>query len=293
MTKVAIVGANSFIGQNFIRYSINKDVKEIDVLNTPPGNIDFKNIDVVIHLAAIVHRSEKISADEYFKINRDLAVDVAKHSKNNGVKHFIFLSSSSVYGNPKISSVYKEDSICYPDDFYGKSKYEAEILLKDLGSDDFIVTIIRTPIVFGEGVKANMLNLIKLVDSFPVLPFKGVDNKRSITYVENLVSMLDKIIKSRSSGTYIITDDKPLSTTELVQYISANLEKKVFLFKFPSFIIRALTYTFPRKMNSLFRSSILDNTFSKKVLNFTPPVSSEEGIKKMVLHYKTLKRAGK
>jgi len=290
--KILITGANSFVGRNFIKHSQFKDIDEVSLLKAKPETIDFGRYDVVLHLAAIVHRSDKIPADKYFQVNRDLCLSVAKVAKSSGVKHFIFLSSSNVYGNQNSDTVFTEDSLCNPEDPYGKSKYEAELLLNKLGSSDFTISIIRTPIVYGEGVKANMLNIIRLIDTFPVLPFKGIINKRSITFVENLVSMIDKIIETRSSGTFLITDDKPLSTTELVKYISKYLGKKILLFKLPGFIVSALTCISPRKMNSLFGSSILDNSKSRRDLNFNPPVSTEEGIKRMVLHYNAMKSAG-
>jgi nucleoside-diphosphate-sugar epimerase len=285
MPKILITGTNSFIGTKFREYSKYKDINEVSLIKCTPENIDFKGMDVVLHLAAIVHSSNKTMISEYLKINRDLCLEVAKKAKDNGITQFIYLSSSSVYGNQAGRTFFNEDSDCFPEDSYGKSKYEAELLLNELNDPGFTVSIVRTPIVYGEGVKANMLNIMKLIDTLPVLPFKGIDNQRSITYVENLVHMIDCIIDKNMSGTFIATDGKPLSTTELVNFISKYLGKNILLFKLPEFAVRAAASILPRQINSLFGSIVLDNSKTREKLGFNPPVSSEDGIKRMVLYY--------
>jgi nucleoside-diphosphate-sugar epimerase len=289
MPKILITGANSFIGTKFREYSKYKDINEVSLIECTPENIDFTGKDVVLHLAAIVHSSNKTLLSEYLKINRDLCLEVAKKAKDNGIAQFVYLSSSSVYGNQAGRTFFNEDSDCIPEDSYGKSKYEAELLLNQLNDPSFTVSIVRTPIVYGEGVKANMLSIMKLIDAFPVLPFKAIDNKRSITYVENLVRMIDCIIEKKMSGTFIATDRKPLSTTELVTFISKHLGKNILLFKLPEFAVRAAASILPRQINSLFGTIVLDNSKTREKLGFNPPVSSEDGIKRMVLYYKSMK----
>jgi nucleoside-diphosphate-sugar epimerase len=292
MTKVLITGANSFIGKNFKKYSKYSDQKEVCLLSCPIESINFEGYNIVLHLAAIVHISDRLPESEYFKINRDLCLEVAKRAKSNGVNHFIFLSSSKVYGSQGGKEVLNENSDCFPDDSYGKSKYEAEILLKELEDFSFTVSIIRTPIVYGEGVKANMLSIMKLIDTVPILPFKGLDNKISITFVGNLVGLIDCIIEKRSSGTFIALDEKPLSTNELVKYISKYLGKKIYLFTLPRFLVRLTSSFFPREMDSLFNSFTLDNLKTREELGYAPPISTEDGIERMVSYYKSIKNAG-
>jgi len=231
MRKILITGANSFVGTNFIRFSLNNDIREISLFENNPDEIDFTSYNVVIHLVAIVHQSEQIQEAEYFRINRDLCLKVAERAKKGGVKQFIFLSTVKVYGeyNP-VSGPWNEDSVCIPEDAYGKSKYEAEIALRKMEAKDFTVSIIRTPLVYGVGVKANMLSILRLVDRVSVLPLADVNNKRSFTSAENLVAFIDRIIERRASGIFIAMDEKPLSTTELVNLISKHLNRKVYLF---------------------------------------------------------------
>src|SRR4030043_647629 len=188
MIRILITGKNSFVGKNFQKLSKFKNVNEVSLIESRPEDIDFENYDVVIHLVAIVHQARSIPSEEYFRINRDLCVKVAKIAKEAHVKQFIFLSTVKVYGQfGPGSEPWNEYSECYPDDSYGKSKYEAEMDLRKLEDDDFVVSIIRTPLVYGEGIRANMLNIIKLVKSSYVLPFKDVRNLRCFTSAENLV----------------------------------------------------------------------------------------------------------
>jgi UDP-glucose 4-epimerase len=287
MNRVLITGADSFVGRNYIDNSANKNVEEISLFNNKPEDIDFSKYDVIIHLVAIVHQSKTIHEDQYYKINRDLCITVAEHAKEAGVKQFIFLSSVKVYGAfiPD-SGPWDEDSSCVPEDSYGKSKYEAEIALKKLEESDFIVSIVRTPLVYGAGVKANMLNILRLLNKFPILPLAKVNNKRSFTSAGNLVAFIDRIIEKKASGIFIAMDEKPLSTTDLVNCISKYLNKRIFLFRMPKFLIKLGTYLIPNIFDRLYGSFELDNKKTLNKLDFRPPFSTEEGIEKMVLAFK-------
>jgi nucleoside-diphosphate-sugar epimerase len=291
MPKVLITGAHSFVGSSFLKFTQFKNTVEVSLREYNPEDIDFNKSDVVLHLAAIVHQSKEIPEDEYLKINRDLCLHVAEHAKRAGVKQFIFLSTCKVYGD-FISDLdlRDEDSKCYPNDSYGKSKYEAEIGLRKLEDSKFTVSIIRTPLVYGEGVKANMLSIIRLVDSVPILPFKAINNKRNYTYSENLVGFIDRIIEKRASGIFIASDNDPISTTDLVRYLSVYLGRKVVLFKLPKVFFNIGMAILPRIFDRLFNSQEFDNTKTKAKLEYEPPFSTEEGIKRMINSFKNEKK---
>ncbi|MEI6050832.1 MAG: NAD-dependent epimerase/dehydratase family protein [Bacteroidota bacterium] len=286
MPTILITGANSFVGKNFIGSSRFKDVEEISLFDNKPAEINFSSVDVIIHLAAIVHQSKKITESEYFAVNKDLCLSVAGYAKKAGVKHFVFMSTVKVYGESGLNSkILNEDSPCLPDDSYGKSKREAEIALKQLEDTNFTVSIIRTPLVYGNGVKANMLNIIKLVDRLPVLPFGTVNNKRSFTYVGNLVAFIDRIIEKRASGLFIAKDKDSLSTSELVQLISKYLGKKVILIRIPGIFLSIGALFLPKIFNRLYGSLEFDNSKTLELLDFQPPYTTNEGIKEMVGAY--------
>ncbi len=290
MTRVLLIGAKSFVGSNYISASINKDVAEVSLYQHRPEDIDFSHYEVVIHLVAIVHQSKKIDEHEYYRVNRDVCLAVATRAKKAGVRQFIFLSTVKVYGEFLADSApWNEDSVCFPDDPYGKSKYEAELGLRQIEDDNFTVSIIRTPLVYGAGVRANMLNLIRLVDKFPALPLARIDNRRSFTSAENLAAFIDRIIEKRASGIFIAMDEKPLSTTALVELVAQALGKKVLLFKIPDVLVKIGTQLVPRIFDRLFGSFDIDNSKTLRRLDFKPPVSIEAGIGKMVTEYKLRK----
>jgi nucleoside-diphosphate-sugar epimerase len=291
MTRILITGAGSFIGRNFLKYSAYKQVKEFSLIENPPSDIDFSEVDVVIHLAAIVHQTKKIDEQQYFRINTDLCLKVADLAKKRGVKQFIYLSSIKVYGAISGSSItINENSECHPDDAYGKSKYAAEAGLQKMNDDNFIVSIIRTPLVYGEGVKANMYSLIRLVDLLPFLPFGKVKNRRNFTFAGNLVGYIDRIIELKAPGIYIAMDEKALSLTELVGYISECLGKKKYLFRLPGIIKKGGQVVLPGIFERLFDSLVFDNSQTKRILDYEPPYSIEDGIRTTVNHYLQIKK---
>jgi UDP-glucose 4-epimerase len=203
------------------------------------------------------------------------------------MKQFIFLSTVKVYGKfISGSEPWNEKSLCLPDDAYGKSKYEAELALKKLEDNSFTVSIIRTPLVYGEYVRANMLSIMRLVDRTHILPFKNINNRRSFTGAENLVSFIDRIIEKRASGVFIAMDEKAISTSELVKMIAENLGKKIILFKIPEFLIKIGMSVFPSIFDRLYGSFEMDNSRTLEILDFKPPIPTSEGIKKMVESFK-------
>jgi nucleoside-diphosphate-sugar epimerase len=292
MARVLITGANSFIGTNFHKISENQNIREVSLKEILPEKIDFSNIDVVLHLAAIVHQSKKIDKEKYLSVNRDLCIRVAELAKSAGVKQFIFLSTVKVYGKyiPG-SDPWNEDSVCNPDDDYGISKYEAELALKRVEDTGFVVSIIRTPIVYGPGVAGNILKLIKLIEKFPMLPFFKVNNNRHYTYVDNLVGFIDRIIEVKASGTFIAMDEFALSTTYLVLYLSGLLHRKIILFTVPDLLLKTLVAWKPEIFDRLYRSFYLDNSKTKKILQYTPLFTSEEGLAMTVSFYQSKKKS--
>jgi len=294
MTRILITGTDSFIGKNFRSLSKFKNIEEISVRNANIDEIEFHKYNVVLHLAAIVHQDNKIPENEYFRVNRDLCITVAEKARLSGIKHFIFMSTIKVYGSfAPGSDPWKEDSPCFPEDPYGKSKYEAEVELKKLVSPGFKISVIRTPVVYGPEVKANILRLIKLIDNYPVLPFGGVDNNRHFTYIENLTGFVDRIIETGLSGTFLISDDKGISTTRLVKYLSEYLNRKILLVKLPKLFVRAGYLLLPEYFDRLFGSFFIDNSKTREVLNYSPAFSTEEGLKKMISYYQDLKTGNK
>ena len=194
-------------------------------------------------------------------------MELAKKAKESGIKQFIFMSTVKVYGE-ETDSKYSENSICNPEDDYGKSKLKAELELQKLEDEDFKVSIIRTPIVYGHGVKANIKSLINLINKVPLLPFGKIENKRSMVYIGNLCHLVDEVIIQQKAGIFLASDNKPLSTTRLIELIAKNLDKKIYLIKIPFFesLLKLVKPSFHKR---LYGSLEVDNTITKQKLNLS------------------------
>lgn len=284
--KILLTGATGFIGNHLIRDLIKYEITSISLRKKQPEHLDLKNYDAVIHLAALVHQMQRAQNEEYFRINCDLTLALAKKAKKDGVNHFIFMSTIKVYGEKTTKIPLDEKSSCHPNDPYGASKLAAEEGLLAIASEDFTVSIIRIPLVYGEGVKANMFNLIKLCDTLPLLPFGGIDNHRSMVYVKNVTAFINTLLDQRASGVFIVSDSKPVSTTQLIQIIYTALNKKGILLTLPKVLVNLIRRLKPSLYQRLFGSLEIDPSASFRQLNFTPPYTSEEGIKAMILEYR-------
>ena len=279
--RLLITGSTGFVGSYFInKYKDKYKMKSFSFLHDNFETLHVENVDVIIHLSALVHQMGGASADEYEKVNVTQTLELAKKAKASGVGHFIFMSTVKVYGEES-DDKYTENSVCNPEDEYGKSKLKAEKELLKLEDENFKISIIRTPIVYGHGVKANIKSLINLVKKVPILPFGGIDNKRSMVYIGNLCHLVDVVIEQQKAGIFLASDDEPLNTSKLVELIAKNLDKKVYLIKMPFFesLLNLLKPSFHKR---LYGSLEVDNSITKEKLNLKNRYSVEDGIKLMI-----------
>lgn len=200
---------------------------------------------VVIHCAARAHIMNEEVADplaEYRRVNVDGTLNLAQQAADAGVKRFVYISSIKVNGESTSGSVpFTEKDTAKPLDPYGVSKYEAEEGLKKIAADTGMeVVIIRPPLVYGAGVKANFLNLLKLSNTSLPLPFGLVRNKRSMVYVENLVDFIVKCIDhpAAANQTFLISDNDDLSLSGLLQLIRKSMDKSARLIPIPIFLFK-------------------------------------------------------
>lgn len=280
---IKITGSNSFIGSYFINNSPEFQVGEVDLLSIKPAYIDFSDTDVVFHVAAIVHQDKSIPDAKYFVVNSDLAFNVAQKAKLDGVKQFVFMSTVKVYGeNSTEENPWTENSQCLPSDAYGKSKLEAEKRLLELNDRSFVVSIIRTPVVYGAGVKGNIQKIAKLVKKQKLIPFKGIDNKRAMVYIGNLVALIQEVIKQQKGGIFLASDTQILSTSEFVALLIESTGKKKYFIVFPKLMQSIIKLVKPNFYNRLFGSMVINNLKTCKELNFIPPYSSKKGLKEVI-----------
>jgi len=265
MKNLLLTGSSGFVGTYFInKYKDKYAIQTFSFLNDNFEALHVKGVDVVFHLSALVHQMGGADEEEYERVNVTQTVELAKKAKRNGVRQFVFMSTVKVYGEES-DVPYTETTTCKPEDEYGKSKLKAERELQKLEDENFIVSIVRTPIVYGYGVKANIKNLVSLVSKVPVLPFGGIENRRSMVFVGNLCHIVDVLIEKQMNGVFLAADEKPLSTTRLIELIADGLGKKVYLIKVP-FFESLLKLVKPSFYKRLYGSLEVDNTQTMKRL---------------------------
>jgi len=281
--RILLTGASGFIGSAFYRrYQTEFEIESVS-FRKEIEEIDAEGIDVVVHLSALVHQMGGAEESLYHQVNVTKTIALAEKAKASGVKQFVFMSSVKVYGEESVTP-YDEESPCHPKDPYGRSKLDAETALLAMADETFKVAIIRTPVVYGEGVKANILKLIELTDSYKVLPFGGIHNRRSMVYVGNLTHLISEIIQQKEAGIFLASDDAPLSTSALIEKIANALGKYPLLFPFFPLKIM-LKWRKPQIYQRLYGDLYLDNSRSKAKLNLENPFTSDAGIEKMVRWY--------
>ena len=282
MKKILIIGKNSFIGKNIIE-SISQDnnsyeIQSISIRDQSWRNESFQGFNAVIHLAAIVHQSErKAHYNSYDKVNHKLTVELAIKAKAEGVKQFIFLSTMSVYGLNR--GHITADTSLTPTTFYGRSKLAAEQALQDLSSEEFHIAIIRPPMVYGANNQGNFKTLTKIALSSPIFP--KVVNERSAIYIDNLSSFIKQVIEKDLQGVLFPQNNEYMSTSETVALIAASHSKKLYLSRVLGLAIKPLMFS--NTVQKAFGSLTYDLSLAggPNDLEYNE-VSFEESIKKSV-----------
>lgn len=278
--KILVTGSNGYLGSSFINQCKKKyKFENFSLLNQKIQDINFKNTEVILHCAALVHQKVEYSYEKYHDINVSYPLKLAKLAKQNGVKQFVFISTIAVYGEDE--EKLDENTICNPITTYGKSKLEAEKELLKLSDDSFIVSIIRPPMVYGKDAPGNIDSLLKLVKKVSIIPLGGIENKRSFIFIQNLCHMIDEIISQQKTGIFLARDDEFLTTSKLIELIAKNLDKKIYLIKMPFFesLLRIIKPSFYKR---LYGSLEVNNDITKQKLNLKNPYSVEEGIRLMI-----------
>ena len=241
--KVLITGAGSYIGETFRSYASNNypalEVNSIDMMDGSWRKADFSTYDIVYHVAGIAHADvgnvDEATKEKYYKVNTDLAVEVARKCKAEGVKEFIFMSSMIVYGDSAPygkKKVVDEHTVPHPANFYGDSKLQADVAVRDLADDRFKVVVLRPPMIYGKGSKGNYPTLAKLAKKLPVFP--RIENERSMLHIDNLCEFLCQIMLVEfctPSVVLIPQNAEWTKTSEMVREIGEVCGKSIKLLK--------------------------------------------------------------
>lgn len=226
--KVLIAGEGSYIGESVKEYLNQFDQYQVETLDTMSEawkEAVFSGYDAIIDVAGIAHVKETdANRDLYYQVNTELAVELAKKAKEENVEQFIYLSSMSVYG--MTTGSIDGTTPCKPKGAYGGSKLQAEKKLWELCDENFTVSLVRPPMVFGKGCKGNYQSLRKLALKIPVFP--RVENERSMIHIENLASALRGILHNNESGVYFPQNLEYVDTYDMVEQIAACNGKEMY-----------------------------------------------------------------
>jgi nucleoside-diphosphate-sugar epimerase len=222
-------------------------------------------------------------------VNVEGTLKLARHAADAGVKRFLFISSIGVNGTFTYRSRrFARDDVPFPTENYAVSKWEAEQGLWEIASQTGMeVVVVRSPLVYGPGVKGNFARLLDLVRSGVPLPLASVNNRRSFIGLDNLADLLIRCVDHpRAAGqTLLASDGQDLSTPELLRMIAKAMGRSARLFPVPVSLLRLAGRVLGRlnEVDRLVGSLQVDSSATRELLGWTNPVSVEEGIKRMVM----------
>lgn len=252
-----------------------------------------QDVDVVIHCAARAHVLIEDAVDpliEFRKINVDAALALAQQALVAGVKRFVFISSIGVNGASTEKAPFTESSAPAPHAPYAVSKLEAELALQKLCADSVMeLVIIRPPLVYAGHAPGNFARLLKLVSFGLPLPFLLVKNQRSMVALENLVDFIlcCAVHPTAANQTFLIADHQPVSTPQMLRYLSSGMGKRLLLLPVPLSLMRVVAILAGRKalFNQLCGSLEVDASKARQLLGWTPPVTVEDAMRKTAAAY--------
>jgi nucleoside-diphosphate-sugar epimerase len=312
--RVLVTGASGFIGRAVVAQLTSDSTHQIraasrrQVPDIPP-DVEFvlvdlapgtdwseavSGIDVIIHTAARVHVVHEVSSDPlaaYRHVNVDGTVAVARQAARAGVRRFIFLSSIKVNGEETAPGMpFRAGDAATPVDAYGISKLEAELRLREIAvTTTMEIVIIRPALVYGPGVKANFLAMMRWLHKGLPVPLEGIHNQRSFIALDNLVSLILLCIAHPAAANQVLlaADGEDLSTSELLKRLGVALGKPARLFSVPAAALRGvLTLVGMRRVSQrLCRSLQVDISGTRELLGWSPLMTVDEGLRATARHF--------
>ena len=284
MKRILITGAGSYVGESVRKYILSTSSEfQIDAVDTMEDNwkkADYSQYDVVYHVAGIAH----VNADPkmealYYKVNRDLTIEVAKHAKAAGVKQFIFMSSQIVFHESQSlkSEVLTVDTKENPNGFYGDSKLQAELGIKPLEDENFKVCILRPCMIYGPNAKGNFPRLAKLACKTPIFPCWH--NKRSMLYIDNLAEFVKQAVDRQLSGTFYPQNRELADTVEIIRFFAKANAHTVWITRLLNPFVWLGSFVL-QPINKMFATYYYDPKMSKMDFDYQL-VSFEESLQRV------------
>lgn len=313
MKNILVTGANGFLGKDLCevlsgeqfnhQYQVTAITRSPVLISSSSGvklhsiadlksSVEWhellKDINTIVHTAAAVHipkNKEKELGNSFTSVNVDVTNDLALRAAAAGVKRFIFISSIKVNGEQtELSTPFTHLDTPAPQGLYAESKYLAEQKLKHIckkSGMEFVV--LRPPLIYGKNVKANLLQLIKAIDSNLPLPFGRTENKRSLIAKENFIDLIETCIwHPRAAGQiFLASDDHDISTTDLIKLLSIGLNSSPILFSPNKRLLKASLTFFGKKglYSRVYDNLQVDISHTKRTLDWTPPFSCNDMLK--------------
>ena len=313
MPKILVTGANGFVGRALCTEAISRGLavrgitrsacdETAEVESVVVGGIDdstdWRNAltacDAVIHLAARVHVMQEAVADplaEFRRVNVQGTLNLARQAAATGVQRFVFVSSIKVNGESTlIGSPFMADDAPAPMDAYGVSKMEAEMGLRELAEQTGMeVVIIRPPLVYGPGVKANFAAMMRWLKRGVPLPFGAIHNQRSLVALDNLVDLIVTCIThpAASNQTFLVCDGEDVSTTELLRRMGQAMGHPARLIPVPAGWLKLAASLVGKRDTAqrLCGSLQVDISKTRQLLGWSPPLTLNQGLKKTAEGY--------
>ena len=306
--KALVTGANGFLGHAvWLRLNSMSGMQALGSVRRPPEltgetviemgdltpqtdwSLSLDGASVVVHLAARVHvmNDDEINPLSVFRlINVSSTLNLARQSAAAGVKRFVFISSVKVNGEYTLPmQAFNETDASNPQDAYGQSKHEAEVGLRQISAETGMeVVIIRPPLVYGPGVKANFAALMRAVQKGWPLPLGAVHNQRSLVALDNLVDFIITCINhpKAANQTFLVSDGQDLSTTELLKGMAKAAGVPSRLLPIPVWALQTAASVLGKGdvIQRLCGNLQVDISKARNLLGWTPPISVEEGLRR-------------
>jgi UDP-N-acetyl-alpha-D-quinovosamine dehydrogenase len=303
--KVLVTGANGFVAGRLRAELVRRNFSAIaaargfEGFNHQGESISISTVDsgtdwtealmgvkVVIHLAARVHVMHDNASDpltEYLEVNLHGTSNLARQAAKSGVKRFIYVSSVKVNGEYTNTQAFTETNQPNPQDPYAISKWQAEQALREISREiGMEVVIVRPPLVYGPGVKANFYRLMELINKALPIPLASIRNRRSMVYVGNLVDalILCATHPAAAGHTYLVSDGEEVSTPQLVQALAIALHKPSRVFPLPLVLMRNVAKLFGKSaaIDRLTQSLVVDSSKIRNELGWQPPYTIAQGL---------------
>jgi nucleoside-diphosphate-sugar epimerase len=299
--KILVTGANGLVGRAVGEALDKNEVQVIRAVRSATTRSEFPvsdldehtswdsvlglDVDIVVHLAAkvaLIDKRTKSEFSEYHRVNTLGTANLARQCASHGVRRLVYVSTVKVLGEGK-NELYQASDLANPEDAYALSKWEAEQALWQISKETGMeVVIIRPPLVYGPGVKANFLQLMRAIDKRLPLPLGAIHNNRSLIYLGNLVDAISLCLTHPNAAgkTYMVSDNDDVSTPELIRRVAKALDKSPFLLPISVSWMRFFAGVLGKasSVDRLVGSFAVDIAPIQKELGWTPPYSMQAGL---------------